>query len=653
VIPCNSKGPGSKYSRETMTPGNQFRILAFLCALACSLFCGAAEDAWIEVRSPHFIVISDATVAQARHVAKTLEQFRSVFQTALPKLRVDPGSPLIIFAVRDARSLKALAPKDHEQTDATLPAGIFMAGPEKSFVLLRVDATSDRGYNAVYHEYVHMVMNLNYQSLPLWLSEGFAELFGHSTISQKVSILGKSSPELLQILKRSPMIPLDTLMAVTRDSPLYFQQDASEIFYAQSWALTHYLMLGDKQAHAKQLAEFLVLIQNGVPGQEAAERALGDLKKLQRKLEAYIRSHLFYSSSVQAQLSIPEDPYPARPLSSAESAASRGELLVYADRPVEARALLEQALRLYPRSATANEGIGLLFLRLGKQEEAQKYFAEAAKLDSKSVVAQYYAAELAYERDKDYRAAESFLRNALEINSRFAPAYRMLSMTLMMQGAEMLREARLPEALDLAEKAVELEPAEPSYRINAGRILVEMGRREEAYRIGERALVLARTQAEREQAESLLFMIKERRDRIVEAQRRAEALREEAKKLEQQRRAERELEEQRGTEVAQRRQAVTPAPKVKTGPTARAEGLVRSVQCSAPAIMDVVLDSNGKQRRLRAEDYLQVRYWIAGARGNGSFTPCEELKGKRVYIEFLGVFGQEYSGLIKTVTIIK
>ena len=69
--------------------------------------------------------------------------------------------------------------------------------------------------------------------------------------------------------------------------------------------------------------------------------------------------------------------------------------------------------------------------------------------------------------------------------------------------------------------------------------------------------------------------------------------------------------------------------------------------------MDLVLDSNGKLQKLRAENYYQVQYWAVDAPGKTGFEPCDELEGKRVEIEFLSVSGQEYSGLIRTVAIQK
>jgi hypothetical protein len=67
----------------------------------------------------------------------------------------------------------------------------------------------------------------------------------------------------------------------------------------------------------------------------------------------------------------------------------------------------------------------------------------------------------------------------------------------------------------------------------------------------------------------------------------------------------------------------------------------------------LILDSNGVQCRLHAENFYEVQYWAVDAPGKTGFDPCGELEGKRVEIEYLSVAGQEFSGLIRTVAIQK
>src|SRR5262245_33860419 len=95
--------------------GNRFAVAVlvrsfFLCLLF-SLSATAAEKGWIEVRSPHFRVLSDGAEHEARTVAGRFEQMRMAFATALPWLRLDPPVPLLILAPRDETSLKTLLPE--------------------------------------------------------------------------------------------------------------------------------------------------------------------------------------------------------------------------------------------------------------------------------------------------------------------------------------------------------------------------------------------------------------------------------------------------------------------------------------------------------------------------------------------------------------
>jgi tetratricopeptide (TPR) repeat protein len=631
-----------------MAPGARLGIFAGSWILAFTLLLTAGERKWTEVKSPNFIIISDASAKTAKRVAKRLEQFRIVFSSAFPKLRTDLPSPLIVFAARNEKSLKALIPSDYGKDGIVTPAGIFMPGPERKFVVLRADIPGDQRFHLIYHEYTHMLMDLNFQSLPLWLSEGMAEFFAFTNVSDGESRLGQAGAEPLRILKGYSLMPLETLMRVTHDSPYYRDRNKADIFYAQSWALTHYLMMGEGQKHLPELNEFLHLIENGVSDEEAEKRAFGSLNDLQRNLERYIRLFSFYYGSVRTELRVKEDEYSVRELSQEESLALRGEVLICADRLDEAKTMLEEALMRNPRSALANQAMGFFFFRIGEQEKAQGYFSTAADLDSRSYLALYFAAQMSYEQAHDYEASEAYLRKAIAINPRFAAAYSMLSQILMMQR----KEDALTEALSLGVKAAELEPAELRHSINVGRILMEMEKYEEARSLAERILAVAREEPERGQAETLILAVQRREDRILEAKRREQAWREGSGGMEERQRTRGIREDSRESELAdQTWDGESPPSKIKTGADLKVSGLIGSVKCDFPARMEIVLDSGGKQIRLLADNYYEVQYWAVGAPGKTGFQPCEELEGMYVEIGFMSVLDQDFAGLIKTVAI--
>src|SRR5512143_3852676 len=82
----------------------------------------AAERPWIEVKSPHFTAVSNAGDKSARRSAWEFEQLRSAFQGLWPWARISSATPIVLFAVKDEASLKALAPQDWEVEGKAGPA---------------------------------------------------------------------------------------------------------------------------------------------------------------------------------------------------------------------------------------------------------------------------------------------------------------------------------------------------------------------------------------------------------------------------------------------------------------------------------------------------------------------------------------------------
>jgi len=120
---------------------------------------------------------------------REFEQFREVIHVILPRLRVDSGSPLLIFALKTENDMKALLPESDGQKGTVSPAGFFQAGAEKNYVILRLDVQGQQRYHVIYHEYLHSLVRLNFHYLPLWLNEGLAEFFSQASLSDKLSHL--------------------------------------------------------------------------------------------------------------------------------------------------------------------------------------------------------------------------------------------------------------------------------------------------------------------------------------------------------------------------------------------------------------------------------------------------------------------------------
>ena len=85
-------------------------------------------QAWIRLRSPNFIVVTDASEKQARRVAYQFEMIRAVLREFFNSRSSAPDPPVIIIAAKDEASLKPLLPEAYQAKGATHLAGLYVGG---------------------------------------------------------------------------------------------------------------------------------------------------------------------------------------------------------------------------------------------------------------------------------------------------------------------------------------------------------------------------------------------------------------------------------------------------------------------------------------------------------------------------------------------
>ena len=56
--------------------------------------------------------------------------------------------------------------------------------------------------------------------------------------------IGHQKDRHRRVLEETPLLPIGTLFAIGPDSDYYSEADLQGVFYAQSWAMVHYLMIG-------------------------------------------------------------------------------------------------------------------------------------------------------------------------------------------------------------------------------------------------------------------------------------------------------------------------------------------------------------------------------------------------------------------------
>jgi tetratricopeptide (TPR) repeat protein len=470
------------------------RRLCALSASAIALLAGIAgwsnpapadkPETWIEVQTAHFIVASDDGEITARRFADQFEQIRFLYSQALNRdLHLDPGYPILIFAVKNEKALSQLIPEYWAEKGHTHPVGLFVPGQEKNYIALRIDVEGEYPYLPIYHEYLHLIVNLNYQHFPLWLNEGFADFFGCATLTAKGGKLGQPSSSELYVLQQSKLLPLDLLFKVDHQSPYYNEANKTNIFYAESWALVHYLMLDPAKQKEQSLSKYISLVESGADPVIAANRAFGDLAQLQKALQSYVTR----TSYLEYVVPLPGRPdakdYSIRTISSAEAQARLGDFDLYRGQLESAKKKLEQAIQLDPNIPAAQESIGLLLFRQGKRDEAQKYFSRAVALDSKSGLAYYYHAMILMSHGagaEEMAEAKTALEKTVTLNPGLGWAWSNLGLLYANDAGA------LDKALSAAKRAVDTLPGEPHIQYNLAVVLARMERFDDARTIARK-----------------------------------------------------------------------------------------------------------------------------------------------------------------------
>jgi hypothetical protein len=98
-------------------------------------------------------------------------------------------------------------------------------------------------------------------------------------------------PGHLEQLNQRTLLPLEELLTVKDDSPLYNEGDRRSLFYAQSWALTHLLLVAQPSRRDK-LAAYVASVDTGIPPMDAWQRAFA-ADRLDRELQNYVRRSTF------------------------------------------------------------------------------------------------------------------------------------------------------------------------------------------------------------------------------------------------------------------------------------------------------------------------------------------------------------------------
>jgi tetratricopeptide (TPR) repeat protein len=450
----------------------------FFLALAMVILCSdvAAAD-WIRLQSPNFTFIGDASERDIRRVARQLEQFREVMLRALPPRPGSPPAPVVVLVFANNRSFEPFKPRFQGRTVDV--AGFFQGGQDLNHIAIN-GALGDSAVRAVFHEYSHLLVSSALDVAPAWVNEGIAQLY--ETFEErnggKSAILGLAPAHHVLELRAQTFIPLSELMAVDRSSPMYNEGRRRGQFYAQSWALMHYLTFG-KDVRREQLSRYLNTMNAGAsPDAAMKSEFASDLPTIEKELREYLLRlsfpALIYTFETTARATVDAR---AEKLDEAEAEGYLGDLMARGrERADDARARLTKAIASNPGAARALYALGLLELRQSRPEEALPLLERAATLqpgDAAFVTAYGFGLVERMNAANDDQERRLLLERARATLSRAMELRPPAGYTLATAGYLEQVAGNGARAVDLLTRAVAAAPAEESYRI---RLAEEMAR---------------------------------------------------------------------------------------------------------------------------------------------------------------------------------
>lgn len=349
----------------------------------------AGDDTWRELRAPHFTVAGNAPERSLRQAAEDLEALDAALATLDVGHDVPHPTRVVIFENR--RQFTRFLPRDEHGRPQRNVSGFFLPYPDTNFIVFG-DAESASDRRVVLHEYAHHVLRRSVRALPLWLNEGLAEVcstFDHdSTLAP--GIIGRPPADVIAVLRRHEFVPLSRILAQRARADLLSDAESARVFYAESWALVHYLLIGRRGASGDNMGAVLDTLAREGQAEDALTAVSGmTLDELDRELRKYVRQEVFRG--------LPVDLGPHQPpksllalMPSGAVAALEGELLLRVGTLDEAHGELTTALSLDPSNVDARVAMARVLIATGRRPEGRAILEQVVATVPDHFAAQYY-----------------------------------------------------------------------------------------------------------------------------------------------------------------------------------------------------------------------------------------------------------------------
>jgi tetratricopeptide (TPR) repeat protein len=496
--------PGARRAGTARALRAAFGLLFALALPATgSLFARPVDvtaDDWIRVDTAHLILFSNASRDATVEIGRQMELFRAVLARLGPNLSADSPLPTSVFVFKNELSFTPYKLRQKGR-HAGLPAnldGFFAQHRDGNYIGVNATPKSSP-WPVIYHEYFHFFLSNNYDDIPTWFNEGMAQCYSTFHLVGSRVRIGEPLLEQVGWLRSHPLMPLDRLQRLSFDSPEYHESGTQETFYAQSWAMAHYLLWGPARQSRSGVGFLHDLKRGGSLETALAPLTTGSDPALAQHVADYVRKGRFSYSEIELDALRYDDSAKVAPMTRAETYYRLGDFLLHtaSDRVGDAEDHLREAIRLDPGLAGAHADLGQALGQRRKYPEARAAFEKAVALEPEN-----QALSLAYayalideamptgmteiEADEPLPAALARARELFEHATRATPdlaeAWAGLGATYVYGGSD-------PAAgVAALEKAYRLMPTRIDVAHNLAELYVDNGQHAQAQDLVERVL---------------------------------------------------------------------------------------------------------------------------------------------------------------------
>jgi tetratricopeptide (TPR) repeat protein len=374
-------------------------------------------------------------------------------------------------------------PKEYKPYSLNEFAAAYYIGDEQRDYIVMSELGAERAPVAI-HEYMHLLVRHSGLKMPVWLNEGFADVYSTLKPVGGQILLGSVPGGRAYVLSQEKWMPLAALLNVGPDSPEYNEKNRASIFYAQSWALAHMLILS--REYSGKFSQFVAEVSAKGSSESAFSSVYGKtLSRVEKDLQAYAHSNslrgLVFKTGFE-KIAIGE----TRAATELEIGVTLAKLTGLLGRTDEAITRFDRLAAEHKDSYEVEEALAHLEWRRGNMDEALHHFQLAVDRGATSWKTYWdYARLLGNRTDRSAERLQA-LRKTVDLNPDLPDAQLML-------GQELYRKHSYAQALVALRtiKNIDAERAAPLFLMIAYSA-AELGNTDEAKRNAEQARKYAR-----------------------------------------------------------------------------------------------------------------------------------------------------------------